>query len=225
MTAFFPADISGRAFIKWVIFGKILKKFLLVYPLFCMISHFPGKNLSLLYFFYGGPTMLSKKLVTAFNEQIAFEIHSALIYKAMQAYFAAEDFPGMANWMGVQYQEELAHAEKMFNFVCDAGGRAEMLALEQPRNEFSSPLEAFETTLAHEQIVTERISKLMELAQKEKSHAAQICLQWFITEQVEEEANASLIIKKLKMVEGDGRGLLMIDQELAQRVFVPIATA
>lgn len=167
--------------------------------------------------------MISEKLVDAFNDQIAFEIHSALIYKAMQAYFEAEDFPGMANWMGVQYQEELAHAEKMFNFVCEAGGRVKMLALEQPRNDYSSPLEVFKTALAHEQIVTERIGTLMELAQQEKNHAAQIELQWFITEQIEEEASAGLIIKKLTMVEGDGRGLLMIDQELAGRTFTPIA--
>ncbi len=167
--------------------------------------------------------MISDKLVAAFNDQIAFEIHSALIYKAMQAYFEAEDLPGMANWMGVQYQEELSHAEKMFNFVCEAGGRAKMLAMDEPRNDYSSPLEAFETALAHEQIVTGRISNLMEQAQEEKNHAAQIELQWFITEQVEEEASAGLIIKKLQMVEGDGRGLLMIDQELAARVFTPIA--
>lgn len=169
--------------------------------------------------------MMSDKLVTAFNEQIQFEIHSALIYKAMQAYFEAEDLPGMANWMDVQYQEELSHAEKMFTFVCEAGGRAKMLAMDEPCNEYSSPLNVFETALAHEQIVTSRISDLLELAQQEKSHAAQICLQWFVTEQVEEEANAGLIIKKLKMVAGDGRGLLMIDQELAQRTFVPIAAA
>ncbi len=169
--------------------------------------------------------MISQNLVDAFNDQIAFEIHSALIYKAMQAYFEAEDFPGMANWMNVQFQEEMSHAEKLFNFVCEAGGRAKMLAMEEPRNQYSSPLEAFETALAHEQIVTARISNLMELAQAEKSHAAQIELQWFITEQVEEEASAGLIIKKLKMIEGDGRGLLLIDQELGQRVFTPIATA
>jgi ferritin len=174
---------------------------------------------------YGALQMINRKLVDAFNDQIAFEIHSALIYKAMQAYFAAEDFPGMANWMNVQFQEEMAHAEKMFTFVCNAGGRARMLALEEPRNDYDSPLEVFETALTHEQLVTSRIDNLMELAQQEKNHAAQICLQWFITEQIEEEANAGLIIKKLKLVEGDGRGLLMIDQELAQRVFVPIAPA
>ncbi len=165
--------------------------------------------------------MKSKKLVDAFNGQIQFEIHSALIYKAMQAYFEAEDFPGMANWMNIQYQEELSHAEKLFSYLCEAGGRAKMLAMDEPCNDYSSPLEVFEAALAHEQIVTGRIDRLMELAQEVKDHAAQICLQWFITEQIEEEANAGLIIKKLKMVEGDGRGLLMIDQELAGRVFVP----
>lgn len=165
--------------------------------------------------------MKSQKLVDAFNGQIQFELHSALIYKAMQAYFEAEDFPGMANWMDIQYQEELSHGEKLFNYVCEAGGRAKMLAMEEPCNDYSSPLEAFEAALAHEQIVTARIDNLMELAQEVKDHAAQICLQWFVTEQIEEEANVGLIIKKLKLVEGDGRGLLMIDQELAQRVFVP----
>jgi len=128
--------------------------------------------------------MISEKLVDALNGQIQFEIHSALIYKAMQAYFEAEDLPGMANWMNIQYQEELAHAEKMFNFVCEAGGRVKMLAMEEPRNEYSSPLEAFETALSHEQIVTSRINDLMDLAQQEKNHAAQIFLQWFVTEPV-----------------------------------------
>ncbi len=166
--------------------------------------------------------MMNQKLVDAFNNQIQFEIHSALIYKAMQAYFESEDFPGMANWMNVQYQEELAHAEKLFTYVCDAGARAKMLAMDEPCNDYKSPLDVFQAALAHEQIVTKRINDLMEQAQKAKDHAAQICLQWFITEQLEEEANANLIIKKLKLVAGDGRGLLMVDQELAQRVFVPI---
>ena len=167
--------------------------------------------------------MLSQKLVDAINDQISFEIHSALIYKAMQAYFEAEDLPGMANWMDVQFQEEMAHAEKMFQFVCEAGCRVRMLAMEEPQNEYASPLDAFQTALAHEKIVTGRINSLMDLAQGEKNHAAQIFLQWFVTEQVEEEANASHIIAQLKRVKEDGRGLMMIDQELSKRVFVPIA--
>lgn len=165
--------------------------------------------------------MIGQKLQDAINDQIAFEISSALIYKAMQAYFEAEDLPGFANWMDVQYQEELFHADRFFTYVCDAGGRAAMLPFAGARNDFASPLEAFRVTLEHEQQVTARIGKLMDLAREEGDHAAQIMLQWFVTEQVEEEANAGLIIRKLERVEGDGRGLLMLDQELAQRVFTP----
>lgn len=167
--------------------------------------------------------MLSKKLVDALNDQIQYEYYSAFIYKAMHAYFEDEDLPGMANWMDIQFQEEMSHAEKMFHFVCETGGRVMMQAMETPQNEYNSPLEAFENALKHEQIVTSRINDLMELAQQEKNHAAQIFLQWFITEQVEEEANANHIIAKLKRVKEDGRGLMMVDQELAKRVFVPIA--
>ncbi len=165
--------------------------------------------------------MISQKLQDAVNEQIAFEISSALIYKAMQAYFEAEDLPGFANWMDVQYQEELGHANRFFTYVCAAGGCAAMLPFGGARNDYTSPMEAFRVTLDHEQQVTSRIGKLMDLARLENDHAAQIMLQWFITEQVEEEATAGLIIRKLERVEGDGRGLLMLDQELAQRVFTP----
>lgn len=165
--------------------------------------------------------MLSEKLVNAINDQICFEYYSAFIYKSMQAYFEDEDLPGMANWMGIQFQEEMAHAEKMFQFVCEAGNRVELKGIDAPRNEYSSPLEAFEISLDHEQQVTSRINTLMELAQQEKNHAAQIFLQWFVTEQVEEEASVNYIIAQLKRIKDDGRGLLMIDQELAKRTFVP----
>lgn len=166
--------------------------------------------------------MLSEKLVDAINDQIQYEYHSAFVYKAMQAYFEDEDLPGMANWMDVQFQEEMSHAEKMFQFVCESGSRVEMKAMEAPRNEYSSPLDAFEASLEHEQSVTARINALMDLAQEERNHAAQIFLQWFVTEQVEEEASVSHIIAKLKRVKQDGRGLMMIDQELAKRTFIPI---
>lgn len=167
--------------------------------------------------------MLSEKLLDAINDQINFEIHSALIYKAMQAFFESEDLPGMANWMDIQFQEEMSHAEKMFHFVCEAGGRVKMLAMDEPKNEYDSPLDAFQTALSHEQIVTGRIGDLMDLAQQEKNHAAQIFLQWFVTEQVEEEASVGYIIAQLKRIKEDGRGLMMIDQELAKRTFAPIA--
>jgi ferritin len=166
--------------------------------------------------------MLSQKLVDAINDQIQYEYYSAFVYKAIQAYFEAEDLPGMANWMDIQFQEEMAHAEKLFKFVCDTGERVLLQSMEAPHNEFSSPLEAFEETLRHERNVTARFNDLMDLAQQEKNHALQIFLQWFVTEQVEEEANASYIIAQLKRVQNDGRGLMMIDQELSKRVFIPI---
>jgi ferritin len=169
--------------------------------------------------------MLSEKLTEAINDQIQFEYYSAFIYKAMQGYFEEEDLPGMANWMDVQFQEEMGHAEKMFAFVCETSSRVQIKGMDAPQNEYSSPLEAFEVSLDHEQQVTARINNLMDLAQQEKDHAALIFLQWFITEQIEEEANVSYIIAQLKRVKDDGRGLMMIDQQLAQRVFTPIPTA
>lgn len=168
--------------------------------------------------------MLSEKLVDAINEQIQFEYYSAFTYKAMQAYFENEDLTGMANWMNIQFQEELSHAEKMFRFICETGSKAKLMEIKTPRNEFNSVLEVFEETLEHEQEVTSRINKLMDFAQEEKNHSAQIFLQWFITEQIEEEANVSHIIAKLKRIGGDGRGLMMIDQELEKRTFVDPTT-
>jgi len=168
--------------------------------------------------------MIGKKLLEALNEQMKNEFYSAYLYMAMAGFFQSEDLPGFANWMRVQALEEMSHGEKFFNFICDRGGRTNLLAIDTPRNDYSAPLQAIEHGLSHERFVTDRIGKLMDLAREEKDHAAQIMLQWFVTEQVEEEANFSLLIRKLQRVEGDGRGLLLIDQELAQRVFVPPAT-
>lgn len=165
--------------------------------------------------------MLNKKMQDAFNEHMKNEFFSAYLYMAMAGYFQAEDLPGFASWMRVQALEEMTHGEKFFNFTCETGGRTHLLPIEGPQNDFKSPAELFAFGLKHEKFVTERINRLMDMAIKEKDHAAQIFLQWFVTEQVEEEGNFSLILKKLKRVEGDGRGLLMIDQELGQRVFVP----
>jgi ferritin len=163
--------------------------------------------------------MLSQTLQDAFNEQMKYEFFSAYLYKAMAAYFEAEDLAGFAVWMRSQSLEELTHGEKFFNFICEAGGRAIMQEIEAPRVEYASPLEVFEYSLEHERFVTERINKLMDLSRDESNHAAQIFLQWFVTEQVEEESTFSLACKKLKLVDGDGRGLLMLDQEFGTRTF------
>lgn len=167
--------------------------------------------------------MISQRLQDAINEQMKNEFFSAYLYKSMVAYFEQEELKGFSNWLHVQALEEMTHGEKFFRFLCDVGGKAVMLPIDAPKVDFRSPFEAFEYGLNHEQFVTSRINQLMDLAREESNHAAQIMLQWFVTEQVEEEANFTGWVKKLKLVEGDGRGLLLLDQEAAQRVFVPPA--
>ncbi|MEZ4485577.1 MAG: ferritin [Syntrophotaleaceae bacterium] len=158
--------------------------------------------------------MLSQTLVDALNEQMKNEFFSGYLYKAMAAYFEAEDLPGFAHWMKLQALEELCHGEKFFNYICEAGGRAVMLPIDGPKVDYASPLEVFEYSLQHEQFVTASIGNLMTLARKENAYATEIFLQWFVTEQVEEEANFGLVLKKVKRL-ADGCGLMMIDQNSA----------
>ena len=165
--------------------------------------------------------MFSKKLLDAMNEQMKNEFLSAYLYLAMAGYFQAEDLPGIASWMRVQALEELTHGEKFFNFICDADGRTDLRGFESPQNDYASPLACFEYALSHEKFVTDSINKLVTLARKDNNHAAEIFLQWFVTEQVEEEASFSLIVKKLQRIGDDGNGLLRLDEDLAQRTFVP----
>ena len=169
--------------------------------------------------------MLTQRLQDVLNEQMKNEFFSAYLYMAMAGYFQSEDLPGFANWMRVQALEEMTHGEKFFNFICSTQGRTDLQAFPAPCNTFASPLEAITYGLKHESFVSESIGKLMDVAREENHHGAQIFLQWFVTEQIEEEANFSLLIRKLKRVEGDGRGLLMLDQELSTRVFVPPVAA
>ncbi|MBW2504265.1 MAG: ferritin [Deltaproteobacteria bacterium] len=167
--------------------------------------------------------MLSEKLVDALNEQMKNEFYSAYLYMALSGYFESEDLPGIASWMRIQAMEELTHGEKFFNFICEAGGRTDLRGFDKPENQFASPLSAFEFSIKHEQFVTRSINELMDLAKAEQNHAVQIFLQWFVTEQVEEEASFGLILKKLERIGDDGNGLLRLDDELGQRVFVPPA--
>ena len=167
--------------------------------------------------------MLTEKLVDALNEQMKNEFYSAYLYMALSGYFESEDLPGIASWMRTQALEELTHGEKFFNFICEAGGRTDLRGFDNPENQFASPLAAFEFSIKHEQFVTRSINELMNLAKAEQNHAVQIFLQWFVTEQVEEEASFGLILKKLERIGEDGNGLLRLDDELGQRVFVPPA--
>lgn len=164
--------------------------------------------------------MLNNKVTEALNSQINKEIYSAYLYLAMSAYSESKGLKGFANWLYVQYQEETTHAMKIYNYILEQGDMVELRAVEKPPKEFGTPLEMFEQVLAHEQMVTRSINELVDLAIKEKDHATQIMLQWFVTEQIEEEANDNEIIDQLKLAGKEGGALFMIDKELATRVFV-----
>jgi len=165
--------------------------------------------------------MLKKRMEEAINKQINAEIWSSYLYLSMSAYLEYSNLPGFANWMKVQAQEELTHAMKFFRYINERGGRVMLSAIDKVKTEWESPRQAFEDALGHEQKVTAMIENLMEIAIEEKDHASRSMLTWFIDEQVEEEANATVIIEQLKMI-GDGRGpgLMMLDKEMATRVFV-----
>lgn len=165
--------------------------------------------------------MLSKKMAAALNDQLNKEIYSAYLYMSMSAYSTHIGLKGFANWFMVQYQEEMMHAMKFYDYINDQGSQVKLMAIDAPPTEFTSPLDMFEKTLKHEQFVTKRINDLVDLAIKEKDHATNIFLQWFVTEQIEEEANDNDIIAKLKLVGKKGDALLMLDRELAARVFTP----
>lgn len=164
--------------------------------------------------------MLSKKLAEALNKQINAEFYSAYLYFSMASFFMSKSLLGFANWTKVQAQEEMTHAVRFYNFVTNSGGRVLLEAIDGPPAEWKSPLEVFREIYKHEVKVTGMIHTLMTLATEEKSYPAMVELQWFVTEQVEEEANADEIVRKLELMEGAPGGLFMIDQELAQRVFV-----
>lgn len=164
--------------------------------------------------------MLSKKMESAINKQINAEMWSAYLYLSMSAYFSKNNLHGFANWMKVQYQEENAHAMKFFNYVLERGGTVTLEPIDKVDTDWKDIITVFEETLKHEQKVTSLIHNLVNIAIEEKDHASNNFLQWFVTEQVEEEANADEILSQLKMIEGKGPALFMIDRELKTRVFV-----
>ncbi|MCD4844015.1 MAG: ferritin [Methanosarcinales archaeon] len=165
--------------------------------------------------------MLSEKMTDALNNQLNKEIYSAYLYMSMSAYSSYSGLKGFANWFMVQYQEEMAHAMKIYDYINDQGGQVKLEAIDKPATEFESTLDMFEKTLKHEQFVTKSINDLVDLAILEKDHATNIFLQWFITEQIEEEGNDNEILSRLRLVGEDGSGLLMVDKELLARVFTP----
>lgn len=161
--------------------------------------------------------MLSKKVQDAFNNQIQAEMASAYLYLSMAAYCEGKNLKGFGHWLRAQYNEEVSHAMKMLDYVIERGGQVVLQAIEAPPAEFGSPAEVFAKVLAHEQHVTARINSLYELAVAEKDYASQIFLQWFISEQVEEEGSAGEIVEKLKLAGDKGSALVWIDKELGKR--------
>ncbi len=161
--------------------------------------------------------MLSPKLQDALNKQINEEYYSSYLYQSMVAYMENLNLDGCAHWMRMQAEEEHLHAQKLFNYIIERSGRVELFAVKAPPLEWDSPLAAFKDALKHEQYMTNNINGLANLAQAEKDHATNNLMQWYVTEQVEEEANVDDIVKKLEMFGDTGQSLFMIDRELKTR--------
>lgn len=164
--------------------------------------------------------MLSPKLQDALNEQINAEMWSAYLYLSMAMHFEAEGRPGIANWFNVQFQEELAHAEIFRNYVNAHGCRVVLKAIAAVPTTWASELAAFQATLEHEEKVTSLINNLYALAEEEKDYATRERLNWFISEQVEEEDNCHTLIDRLKLIGDNGLALYTFDQELGARTYV-----
>jgi len=153
----------------------------------------------------------------ALNQHLNAELQSAYLYFSMAAYANSASFPGASRWMRLQAQEELEHAMRFYDHINGRDGRVILKAVNEPQPEWESILDVFESGLEHEQLMTQRINKLVDLSLREKDHAANTMLQWLVSEQVEEEATITEIINKLKLVGSNGSGLFMIDEELGRR--------
>lgn len=169
--------------------------------------------------------MFTKELIAEMNEQIKWEMESAYLYLSMSGWFTEQGLDGFANWMKIQTQEEMSHAMRFYDFIHIRGGSVQLKNLAAAKANWKTPLDIFEATLAHEKKVTERLNLIASMAEKNQDHASKHFMQWFVTEQLEEEANASLIISKLKLIKNDGQALLTMDKELGVRTFVPAPPA
>jgi len=168
--------------------------------------------------------MLKKPVLDILNEQVAKEMFSANLYLSMSSFYHSLNLNGFANWMRVQAQEEMFHSMKLYDYIINRGERALISTVEAPANSWDNALEAFKAVLVHEQKVTESINNVYEVSLREKDHATATLIQWFITEQVEEEANVTDVLERLKMLGDFQGGLLMLDAELKTRVFTPPVT-
>lgn len=161
--------------------------------------------------------MISKKMLKALNSQFYEELGSAYLYLSMSAYFHSEGRKGMGKWMEAQTQEELTHAMKLYDYMIRSGARAEVPAIEKPKEEWISPLNVFQEALKHEKYITSRINILVEVAEAEKDYSTKAFLQWYVEEQEEEEESASEIVEMLDKVELSDDDMAAIDEKLGQR--------
>lgn len=168
--------------------------------------------------------MISEKMNDLLNRQVQKEFYSAYLYLGFEAYFQHQNLDGFANFFRVQVQEERDHAMKIFNYITQAGGKVKLYQVDEPEDNFNSAEEIFEQTLKHEQEVTKSIYNLVDNALAEKDHGTNTFLQWFVTEQVEEEATVDKVLRKLQLIKNDPHALLMLDAELATRVYTAPAT-
>lgn len=166
--------------------------------------------------------MASQTILESLNNQLQMEFFSEYFYMSMEAYFMDNNLDGFANFFNVQAKEERDHAYKIFNYISRAGGKIILQAIEQPKVDFESPLEVFELALEHERLITNSIHNLTDLAISEKDHTTSSFLRWFIDEQSEEEESMEKVVRKLRLLKNDPAGLLMIDQELAQRTYIQL---
>ncbi len=165
---------------------------------------------------------MDEKLIKALNEQVNMELYSAFLYFAMAADFDYKNLGGFSNWMKAQAMEEMTHSLRIYNFIIQRGDRAVMRAIEAPKGSWEDPLAAFSAVYSHEQKVSASFDNLIQIARDVNDNSAEIFLQWFIKEQVEEENNVSTVLGKLKIAGGEGYGLLMINAELAARPGAPV---
>ena len=165
--------------------------------------------------------MINEKMEKAFNEQINKELYSEYLYLGMKAFFAELNLKGFVNWFNVQVQEEHAHAMGMYDYLLERGGKIELMAIDKPEIKGTTPLEIFEQVLKHEEYVTSRINLLMDVAEEVKDRAALSLLDWYLKEQVEEESSVGGVLATLKLIGDDKKALLMLDKDLATRVFNP----
>jgi len=167
--------------------------------------------------------MLNKKIEKEINEQIRLELESAYLYLSMSSYLSSINLNGFAHWMRMQFEEEQMHAMKMYDYVIERGGRIKLEAIASQQDTWNDIIEIFEHTLSHEQGVTARINFLVDLAIEERDHATVNFLQWFIDEQVEEEASVEELLGQLQLINGKGTGLFMLDREAKLRTNTPLA--